>query len=259
MGCEAIAEQGRPRRPFSACECRRAPWVIPIRGGIINLLGVLQTTMEYTGTVAVAISGAIAAGRQRMDVAGVVALACVVPVGGGTVRDLILGRPAFWVSNPSFIVVAAVVALVVIALARTPVLDFLDRYQIVEIFDAAGMALFVIVGTNIALAAGANNVSAVILGVITGVGGGFLRDIVADQIPDVLRNGQIYASAALGGGCMYVILVEFDLNVLAAFWIPIIVIFAARMLALNLGVAIPTFDYPSAGDGAERSDAASPA
>jgi hypothetical protein len=64
---------------------------------IINLLGDLQVIMEYAGTVAVAISGAVAAGRQRMDLVGVVALACVVPVGGGTVRDVVLGRPSIWV------------------------------------------------------------------------------------------------------------------------------------------------------------------
>ena len=188
-----------------------------------------------------------------MDLAGVVVLGCLVSVGGGTMRDLLLGRSVFWVSNPTFVLVAAVTALAVVPLARTRVLDVLDRYRVVQVVGAAGMALFAVIGTNIALVAGSNRAAAVIVGVVSGVGGGVIRDIFADQIPEVLRNGQVYASAALVGATVYVVLLELDVSVVLAFWIAFSVILAARTLSLYSGLGIPTFHYERpAGD--DRSD-----
>ncbi len=211
---------------------------------ISSALGVIQVVMEYAGSVAFAISGAVAAGRKKMDLVGVVVLACIVAVGGGTMRDLLLGEfPVFWVDNPTFLLVGAVTALIVVPLTRTRALDLLHRYQIVQVSDAAGMALFVVVGTNVAIAAGADSVAAAIIGVISGVGGGIIRDVLANDVPDVFRSGQFYATAAFIGAGVYVLLLEFDLDRIVVFWVPIVIILAIRLGTLFLGWGVPTFRY----------------
>ena len=105
----------------------------------------LQTVMEYAGVVAFAISGALVAGRKRMDIVGVVMLGSIVAVGGGTIRDVLVGElPVFWVDDPTFIVVGAVTALATIPLARSGTLAVMQHYNLVRLSDSAGMALFVI-------------------------------------------------------------------------------------------------------------------
>jgi len=211
---------------------------------ISSALTVVQVVLEYIGTVAFAISGAVAAGRKKMDLVGVVVLACIVSVGGGTLRDLLLGAtPVFWVSNPTFLLVGAVTALIVIPLSRTGALDLLQRFRIVQVSDAAGMALFVVVGTNVAIAAGADPIAAAIVGVIAGVAGGIIRDILANDVPDVLRGGQFYATAALAGALVYVLLLEFDLDQAVVFWVPIVIILAIRIVSVLMGWGVPTFRY----------------
>lgn len=157
---------------------------------VSEALGVVQTILDYAGTVAFALSGALVAARKRMDLVGLVVLASVVAVGGGTIRDLVLNLEVAWVADPSFILVAAVTALVAIPLFRTGGFEHLDKHDLVGLSDAAGMAVFVISGTSIALSAGASDLTAAIIGVITGVGGGMIRDVLAAQIPDVLKSGQ---------------------------------------------------------------------
>jgi uncharacterized membrane protein YeiH len=209
---------------------------------INGALGVLQDIMEYAGTIAFAISGALVAGRKHMDVVGVVVLGSIVAVGGGTLRDLLVGDfPVFWVTSPTFVVVGAVVALATIPLFKAGTIAVLQRYNLVQISDAAGMALFVVTGTNVALAAGADSLAAAIVGVIAGVGGGIIRDVLANKIPDVLTNGQFYASAAFLGAIVYVILLQTPLSPFVSVWVPIIVIFGIRLLSINYGWGVPKF------------------
>jgi uncharacterized membrane protein YeiH len=209
---------------------------------IKGALGVLQDIMEYAGTIAFAISGALVAGRKHMDVVGVVVLGSIVAVGGGTLRDLLVGDfPVFWVTSPTFVVVGAVVALATIPLFKTGTIAVLQRYNLVQISDAAGMAFFVVTGTNVALAAGADSLAAAIVGVIAGVGGGIIRDVLANKIPDVLTNGQFYASAAFLGAIVYVILLQTPLSPFVSVWVPIIIIFGIRLLSINYGWGVPKF------------------
>lgn len=206
-----------------------------------EVLGVLQTGLEYAGTVAFAISGALLAGRKRMDVAGVVALGCIVGVGGGTIRDLLLGEtPVFWVRSPAFVLVAAVTSLLTLPLHRYGAIQWGERFHVIRLTDAAGMALFVIIGASVAIEVGASPVSAAIVGVIGGIGGGIIRDLLANQIPDVLRNGEFYASAAFVGALLYVAMIELELDPTAVFWIPIVVIFGIRVVSVQRGWGVPT-------------------
>lgn len=205
-------------------------------------LGILQSVMEYAGTIAFAISGALAAGRKRMDYAGVVILGSIVAVGGGTIRDLIVGVPVFWIDDPTYLVVASLTALATIPLTRTGTLDQLHRFRLIQISDAAGMALFVVTGTNVALAAGANHLAAAIVGVSSGIGGGILRDVLANDTPDVLIGGQFYASAAFLGAGSYVLLLRAPISTLLVFWIPIVIIFGIRSASIYYGWGVPTFE-----------------
>lgn len=209
---------------------------------VSEALGVLQTVLEYAGTVAFALSGALLAARKQMDLVGLVVLASIVAVGGGTVRDLVLNLEVSWVDEPTFILVAVGTALLAIPLFRTGTFQALKKYNLVGLTDAAGMALFVITGTNVALEAGASNLSAAIIGVITGVGGGVIRDVLANQIPDVLKSGQYYATAAFAGAVLYLLLLELPVSPALIMWIPLLAIFGIRVLSLRFGWGIPSFD-----------------
>lgn len=213
---------------------------------ISSALSILEVVLEYVGTVSFAISGAVAAGRKGMDVVGVIVLACIVSVGGGTIRDLLVGRtPVFWIENPTFLLVGTLTALVVIPLTRIGAIGVLHRFQIVQISDAAGMALFVVIGTNIALTSGASPIAAAVVGVICGVGGGIMRDVLADDIPEVLHNGQMYATAAFIGALVYIGLLALGLPSAVVFWVPIVIILALRLAAIFLNWGVPKFHIAS--------------
>ncbi len=205
-----------------------------------SALDTLRVIFEYIGTVAFAISGAVAAGRKRMDLVGAVVLASMVAVGGGTVRDVLLGEPVFWMVKPSFLIVGATTGLAVALLARWHPPDRLHRYRIVQLSDALGLAVFVAVGAGIAIDAGASLVTAAVMGVITGVGGGIIRDLLANDVPDVLRNGQFYATAALAGSTAYMILIAFELPRLTVVWVPIVVVLGIRLASLKFKWGVPT-------------------
>lgn len=205
-----------------------------------SALEALRTFLEYTGTVAFAISGAVAAGRKRMDLVGAVALACMVAVGGGTLRDLLLDVPIFWIEQPSYLLVGAGVGLAVAIMARWHPLDRLDRYRTVLISDAIGLAVFVVVGAGVATAAGTSLVAAAVMGVVTGVGGGVIRDLLANDVPAVLRNGQFYATAALAGGILYAVLAAFDAPSTLTLWLPMLVVLGLRLASLRFKWGVPT-------------------
>ncbi len=214
-------------------------------------LGILQDVLEYLGTVAFALSGALLAARTRMDIAGVVVMGCIVGVGGGTMRDVLLGEvPVFWVDSPTFIFIAAATSILAVPLHRLGMIRRGERYNLITLSDAAGMALFVITSANVAISAGASPISAAILGVIGGGGGGVFRDLLADRVPDVLRNGEFYATAAFAGALLYVGLIELDLDPRAVFWIPIGVIIGIRVLSIARGWGLPILVLDPEDDGA---------
>ncbi len=205
-----------------------------------SALDTFRVLLEYLGTIAFAISGAVAASRKRMDLVGAVVLACLVAVGGGTARDLLLDQPVFWMEKPTLLVVAVITALAIASLARRRSMDALARHRIVEISDAAGMAIFVVIGTGIAVNLGVNPFAAIIVGVVNGVGGGILRDLFAAQVPEVFWNGQLYVTAALAGGALYAALHWLESPAQVTFWLPLIVIICLRLLSLGLGWGVPT-------------------
>jgi uncharacterized membrane protein YeiH len=161
--------------------------------------GTPDLVLESVGTVAFAVSGGAVAVRAGMDWLGVAVLAVVTAVGGGTLRDLLLGRlPVSWIADPWPVWVALATAAVMIAEAYWHPRKAPDTGRIVLGADAAGLAGFTVAGTQLALAAGTGGPVAVLPGVVTGTGGGVFRDVLARQRPLVLI-GQIYALTAAAG------------------------------------------------------------
>ena len=142
-----------------------------------------------------AVSGALAAGRARLDLFGVAVIAAITAIGGGTLRDLLLNRhPIFWIRDPVYLAVIVVAALMTVA--------YLHVYSLpshaLMVADALGLALFAIAGAQIAEAAGLSPIIVVLMGTMTGVAGGVLRDLLTAQVPLILRE-EIYATAAIVG------------------------------------------------------------
>lgn len=195
--------------------------------------------LEVIGTVAFAVSGAMAAGRARMDWLGAFVLAIIVAIGGGTIRDVLLGRlPVSWLEDPWPVLVASATAVVVIiALRFRPTTDP-ENWTLVTIADALGLSAFVILGTEIGLQTGLTPFLAVLLGVVTGVGGGVIRDVLTDTRPMVLV-GQIYAVAGLMGGALFATLTRVGVNSQVAVWSSVALVFIVRMLAVRMDWNLP--------------------
>ena len=161
----------------------------------------VTSALDWLGIVAFAVTGALVASRKQMDVVGFVVLGTVTGVGGGTLRDLLLGLPVFWVGEPAYLVTCALVSAVVFLAA-----PFAQaRYRYLLWLDAVGLALFAVTGAEKAAQAGADPVVAVALGVITATFGGIVRDLLGGEAPVILSR-EIYASAALAGATMVVAL-----------------------------------------------------
>jgi uncharacterized membrane protein YeiH len=157
--------------------------------------------LDLMGVAVFAASGALAAVHAKLDVFGVVVLAAVTAIGGGVVRDVLLGiTPPTSLTQWPYLVVPAVVALLVFR--WHPAIARLRRA--VQLADALGLALFVTTGTSVALATGAPAVTSALVGVITGIGGGVLRDVLLREIPTVLRR-EVYAVAAALGAVVVVV------------------------------------------------------
>lgn len=169
---------------------------------------------EVAGVAIFALTGALVAARKGMDPFGFILLATVTGVGGGTLRDILLGRGIFWVRDPSDVIACTVVALGAWALAyvRPGVLEGWAGRKLLIWADAAGLSLFAVVGTLKGLDAAAPVLSAVALGAMTATFGGILRDILAGDRPIVLWSRDFYVTAATAGAAMTALLVGLGLS-----------------------------------------------
>jgi uncharacterized membrane protein YeiH len=197
----------------------------------------MRYVFEHLGVAVFAITGALAAKNKRVDLFGVVVLALVTALGGGTLRDLILGTRPFWTVDVSFALGATAAAAVTFFAARfweMPSTSLL-------IADACGLALFTMTGTERALAFSASNTVAVVLGVMTGVAGGMIRDVLTGEIPLVFRAGiYLYATAALCGAAVFV-LVGPRMSPLVGQSIAVAVTLSLRLAAIRWRLRLPEF------------------
>lgn len=195
--------------------------------------------IEVIGTVAFAVSGAMAAARSRMDWLGAFVLAIVVAIGGGTIRDVLMGRlPVAWLENPWPVLVAGGTAIVVIIALRIRPTTDPENWTLVIIADALGLSSFVILGTAVGLEGDLSPFLAVLLGVVTGVGGGVIRDVLTNNRPMVLV-GQVYAVAGLIGGALFALLTEVGVTSEISVWASVAVVFGMRMLAVRQDWHLP--------------------
>ena len=191
---------------------------------------------DVLAAIVFAVSGALVASRKGMDVMGFMWLAVVTGVGGGTLRDLILGVPVFWVENPSYVTACLVTAVVMHFIA--PLVE--SRYTMLLWFDAFGLALVTIAGTVKALDAGAPALVAIAMGAVTGSVGGIVRDTLG-HVPSILLKHEIYVTASVLGAGAYVALNAFEPARLPAMIIGFAVIFGVRGLAITYGWSLPAF------------------
>ena len=164
----------------------------------------LISAIEFAATLAFAVSGLIEAARRRMDVVGVFAVAFITAFGGGTVRDVLLDRrPFFWVEHADWLWALLIACLLCMALLRRRHLVLTERA--IQWPDALGLGLFTAAGTQLALAQGLPGLVAVLMGVVSAVAGGVLRDIVCNEIPAAFHDHRPYALCAFAGAWLMVL------------------------------------------------------
>lgn len=191
--------------------------------------------LDLFGVFVFALSGALAADRRGMDLFGFVAIALLPAIGGGTIRDLVLDAPVFWVGNPIYLWL--VVAAALLTYVAAPAIQRVERRLLWA--DAVGLSVFCVAGAAKALALSGSATIAVALGVVTAVMGGIIRDVVCNEIPLVLRQ-DIYATAAFAGALVFVALNALGLQDSVSIWAGAGACFAVRASALVWGWSLPS-------------------
>ena len=200
--------------------------------------------IEYLACAVCAVSGVLAAEGKRIDLFGVLVLALVTAVGGGTIRDICLDTQVFWLKDPGTLLSATLAALATFLAVRFIKLP--NRALLIA--DAFGLALFGIVGTEKALMLGASEVAAVLLGIVTGVAGGVIRDVLRSEIPWVFRaEVHLYATTVFFGALAFVLLHHLFSNTESNRYIGMAVIMVLRLLAMRFGLKLPVFRMRSGG------------
>lgn len=194
--------------------------------------------IDLFGTAVFAVSGVLLAGRLKMDPFGVIVLGSVTAIGGGTIRDMALGAtPVFWITDTSYLWVIIITCLLTMLLVRRP-----KRlaWWILPVCDAIGLAVFVGIGVEKALAYQDSAMVAVIMGVITGCGGGIIRDVLAREIPMVLRS-EVYATACLIGGIFHTCALSLGYDHSTALLAGVFSTLIIRLGAIRWHLSLPTF------------------
>lgn len=193
--------------------------------------------LDYFGTAVFAASGVLVASRRRMDPFGALVLAVCTAIGGGTIRDMALGQtPVFWVHQVNYlwvVLIASVITLVGLSYFSR------QRWWLLPVADAIGMATFMAIGAIRAQHAGAPLSVCVLMGVLTACGGGMLRDILANRVPLVLRQ-EVYATACLVGGLCWVLAVLSGAPVWVSTLLCILPALLIRLVAIRFHLSLPT-------------------
>ncbi|RUO24401.1 hypothetical protein CWE09_11080 [Aliidiomarina minuta] len=190
---------------------------------------------DLLGVAVFAIAGTLLAFRKQMDGFGVVVLASVTAIGGGTTRDVILDLPVFWLHDPTYFIVILTAATITIVWLRFRAYIPVNRLLFA---DALGIAFFTVLGAEKALEAGVSGFTAIILGTMTAVFGGMIRDVLARDIPMVLKS-ELYATTCIAGASVFVILypIHDTLAMIAA----LVTTFGLRMGAIRYKWSLPVF------------------
>lgn len=199
-----------------------------------QLVNSVQTIIEILGTLAFAISGIRHAAAKHFDWFGGFVCGFAVAIGGGTLRDVMLGLPPFWMTSPLYIVCTIVAQIFVISFSR--MLKRLDNAWF--FFDTLGLASFTITGIQKTIECGYPFWVAIIMGCITGAAGGVIRDVLLNKTPVVLRK-EIYAMASIVGGLLYWVLTDMNVNMAITGVATFVFIVTIRVLAVKYHVSLP--------------------
>ncbi len=203
----------------------------------MTTLGGLTAALDWIGLVVFAASGALVASRKQMDIFGFALLATATGIGGGTLRDILLGQtPVGWVQRPAPLVACVVVAAVVFFTAHI----LQSRMRLLLWLDAAGLALFAVTGAELAMSTGAGVVPSVVMGVVTATFGGIIRDILGGETPIILSR-EIYVTAALAAALVFVLCRRGGIGAEAALIAGFGVGFVLRGAALHWGWSLPRY------------------
>lgn len=192
--------------------------------------------LDFVGVGVFALSGALVASRNRMDLIGFGLLASLTGVGGGTLRDLVLGRPVFWIETQHYVAVCLIVAIVVFFTAH-----IIQRRRVVVLWaDAIGISAYCVLGAELALREQAGPLVAVVMGMMTATFGGLARDIACGETPLILRR-EIYATCTVVGAGLYVAGVGAGLPVVGAAALGAGASLVLRAGGIHFGWALPTY------------------
>lgn len=194
--------------------------------------------LDLIGVAVFAISGALAAGRKQLDLLGVIVIAVVTAIGGGTLRDILLDRhPVFWIESPIYLSIILGAALATVVYTKF----FKPPHRSLLVADALGLALFSVSGAQIAEQMGLANLLIIVMGTMTGSAGGVIRDVLLVDIPVILRRGRIYATAAIVGIAVYLLLQGLGMTQLWAELLGMAVVASLRLAAIIWGLMLPIF------------------
>lgn len=193
--------------------------------------------LDLTGVAIFAASGVLAARDRDLDLLGVIVVAAITAIGGGTLRDLLLNRhPIFWITDTWYLIIIILSALLTVLYVRI----WPPPRVTILVADALGLALFALSGAQLAEAARCTPLIVVLMGTMTGVTGGVLRDVITAQIPLILRR-EIYATAAIIGIAGYLALQTLGIARSQAFWSGMFIVAMLRLLAIRWGLHLPVF------------------
>jgi uncharacterized membrane protein YeiH len=195
-------------------------------------------TLDFASVLVFALTGALVASRAQLDLVGFAFVACLTAVGGGTVRDVLLDRnPVFWIEEPLYILIAALAAVVVFFTAHL----MESRYRWLLWLDSFALAVAVPAGVSLAIGLDQSVPVVLIMGMVTGCLGGLMRDVVCNEVPLVLKQGELYASAAFAGAIVAVVVERMSGNLALALVACGGVTWALRAGSLALGWRMPVY------------------
>ncbi len=193
--------------------------------------------LDILGTFVFAISGALVAIRKKMDPFGIFIIGFVTAVGGGTLRDILIGQqPVAWMQNMQYIY--AIIFAVVLAILFRSKIKYLSKSLF--LFDTIGLGIFTIIGTKVGITLNFNPLISIALGTMSGAFGGVIRDILCNDIPIIFRK-EIYATASVFGGITFIILNHFNLPQNITYFITVSMVIAIRLIAVKFHLSLPTF------------------
>ncbi|WP_034921842.1 trimeric intracellular cation channel family protein [Gillisia sp. CAL575] len=197
----------------------------------------LFSTFDLLGTVAFAISGALAAMSRKLDIFGIFIIAFVTATGGGTVRDILIGNnPVMWMENTFYIYLISIITFLAIVFRHK--INHLKTSLF--LFDTIGLGVFTITGVEAGIENGLSPIISIALGAITGTFGGVIRDILCNEIPVIFRK-EIYATACIIGSLAYVVLYDLNVDKDIIYIVTSLIVISIRLVVVKFKIALPSF------------------